>query len=119
MDAPCSTHQGRAVQVQKGVKVISMHKYELMFMVRPDVDEETLKATREKIQAIITKNEGKISHMNDIGKRRLAYMIDKYREGIYSVYTFKADAHVVNELDHVINIDENILRRVTVNLDKK
>jgi small subunit ribosomal protein S6 len=96
-----------------------MKKYELMFMVRPDIGEEILKATREKVKAIITDNDGKITHVNDMGKRRLAYMIDKHREGIYSVYTFEANTHVLNELNRVVNIDENIIRHITVNIDKK
>jgi small subunit ribosomal protein S6 len=96
-----------------------MHKYELMFIVRPDVDEETLKATREKVQSVITAGGGEIIEVNDMGKRRLAYEIDKYREGIYSVYTFQAGGDVVAELDRVININDNIIRHMTINIDEK
>ncbi|RAL23396.1 30S ribosomal protein S6 [Thermoflavimicrobium daqui] len=96
-----------------------MRKYELNFIVRPDVDEETLKATREKVQAVITNGGGEILEEQDLGKRRLAYMIDKYREGIYTIYSFNADADVVSELDRVININDNIIRHLTINVDEK
>lgn len=96
-----------------------MHKYELMFIVRPDVDEETLKATREKVQSVITAGGGEIIEVNDMGKRRLAYEINKYREGIYTVYTFQAGADVVAELDRVININDNIIRHMAINIDEK
>jgi small subunit ribosomal protein S6 len=96
-----------------------MHKYELNFIVRPDVDEETLKATREKIQSVITDNGGEIVEVEDLGKRRLAYMIDKYREGTYTVYIFHAGADVVTELDRVININDNIIRHIIINRDEK
>ncbi|MBA4494094.1 30S ribosomal protein S6 [Paenactinomyces guangxiensis] len=96
-----------------------MHKYELMFIIRPDVDEDTIKATRDKVQSVITENGGEIIDTNDMGKRRLAYLIDKYREGIYTVYTFQAKADVVTELDRVININDNIIRHLVININEK
>ncbi|SFI69801.1 30S ribosomal protein S6 [Thermoflavimicrobium dichotomicum] len=96
-----------------------MRKYEVNFIVRPDADEETLKATREKVKSVITENGGEILEEQDMGKRRLAYMIDKYREGIYTVYTFKANPDLVSELDRVININDNIIRHLTINLEEK
>lgn len=96
-----------------------MHKYELMFIVRPDVDEETVKATRERVQAIVAEQGGELTSTDELGKRRLAYMIDKYREGLYSLYTFQGTAQVVNELDRVININDNILRHLIVNINDK
>lgn len=96
-----------------------MHNYEIMFIVRPDVDEETIKATREKVQATITENGGEITNIDDMGKRRLAYEINNFREGVYSVYTFKGEAGVVDELDHVIRISDNIVRHLIINIDEK
>lgn len=96
-----------------------MHKYELMYIVRPDVDEDTLKATREKVAGVITGNGGEIVKSDDMGKRRLAYLIDKYREGVYTVVNFNAAATMVAELERVINIDENIIRHMVVNMDEK
>jgi small subunit ribosomal protein S6 len=96
-----------------------MHNYEIMFIVRPDVDEETVKATREKVQATITENGGELTNIDDMGKRRLAYEINNHREGVYSVYTFKGEAGVVDELDHVIRINDNIMRHLIINIDEK
>jgi small subunit ribosomal protein S6 len=96
-----------------------VHNYELMFIVRPDVDEETLNATREKVQATITANGGEIADVQDMGKRRFAYEIEKYREGFYTVYKFKAPTSVVKELDHVVRITDNIMRHLIINLDEK
>lgn len=94
-----------------------MSKYETMFVVRPDVDEETLKATRERVQSVITSEGGEIQSMDDMGKRRLAYLIDKHREGFYSLMTYQASADAVAELDRIININDQIIRHMTVNLD--
>ncbi|SFX30827.1 small subunit ribosomal protein S6 [Thermoactinomyces sp. DSM 45891] len=96
-----------------------MHKYELMYIVRPDMDEEAVKATREKVAGVITNNSGEVVKTDDMGKRRLAYLIDKYREGVYTVVNFNGEAAMVSELERVINIDENIIRHMVVNMDEK
>lgn len=95
------------------------HNYELMFIIRPDVDEETVAATREKVSATITEKNGEIVDTDDMGKRRLAYEIDRYREGIYTVVNFKAEANVVKELDYVIGINDHIMRHMIINVDEK
>lgn len=104
-----------------------MHKYEIMFIVRPDVDEEELQASREKVQSVIKEHNGQITDENDMGKRHFAYTITykqgnepkKYKEGFYTLYNFEAHADVVNELNRVLNIDDRILRHLVINLDEK
>ena len=96
-----------------------MHNYELMFVTRTDVDEEALKATREKVESVITSGGGEVVSFDDMGKRRLAYEIDKHREGIYSLYNFRSTPDVVKELERIININDNILRHLTINTDEK
>jgi small subunit ribosomal protein S6 len=96
-----------------------VHYYELMFIIRPDADEETIKATREKLQSVITESGGEISKMDDLGKRRFAYEIDKYREGIYTVIHFRSNTGVISQLDHVIRISDHVLRHLTINTDEK
>lgn len=104
-----------------------MRNYEIMFIVRPDVDEETLKASREKVQSIIAEHDGSVTEENDMGKRRFAYTIVhkrgnepvKYNEGYYTVYNFQANTSVVEELNRVLNIDDRVLRHLVINLDEK
>lgn len=97
-----------------------MHSYELMFITRTDVDEETVKATRDKVESVITAGGGEIVSFDDMGKRRLAYEIDgKYREGIYSLCNFRSNPDVVSELERIININDNILRHLTINTDER
>jgi small subunit ribosomal protein S6 len=96
-----------------------MTKYELMFIVRPDVDEATLTSTREKVQAIVSEQGGEVEEVKDMGKRRLAYLIDNYREGYYTVATFQSNANAVQEVERVLNINDNVMRFLTINLDQK
>lgn len=101
-----------------------MSKYEIMFIARPNLEEDHLKETREKVQAVITQRGGQVTEVEDLGKRRFAYTIkynhQNYREGFYTVYQFEAeDKDVIKELDRVINIDDRILRHLTINVDEK
>ncbi len=96
-----------------------MQKYELMFIVRPNTDEAALTTTREKVQSIVTETGGQVEEVKDMGKRRLAYLIDNHREGFYTVATFQSEADTVNELERVLNINDNVIRYLTINLDQK
>ena len=108
-------------------EVERMRDYEIMFIVRPDVDEEGLKASREKVQSIIAEHDGSLTDEQDMGKRRFAYTIVqkqgnepvKYNEGYYTVYNFKANTDVVAELNRVLNIDDRVLRHIVINLDEE
>lgn len=91
-----------------------MRKYELMYIIRPDLEEEKVEATLEKFQGIIN-NGGEISAHEVLGKRRLAYEINKFREGVYVLVNFSATAEVVEELNRVMRISDEIIRHLVVN----
>lgn len=90
-----------------------MRKYELMYIIRTDLEQEAVDATIQKVQDIIN-NGGEITHHEVLGKRRLAYEIKKYRDGIYVLVKFHAPASVVAELDRVIRITDEIIRHLIV-----
>ncbi|SDX28523.1 SSU ribosomal protein S6P [Marininema mesophilum] len=96
-----------------------MHKYELMYIVRPELDEEKLNANREKVQDVITQNEGETVELKHFGKRRLAYEINDNREGIYTVITFNGVEATVNELDRLIKLNDDVVRHMVINIDDK
>ncbi|SFS37036.1 30S ribosomal protein S6 [Marininema halotolerans] len=96
-----------------------MHNYELMYIVRPELDEEKLNANRDKVQGIITQNEGEIVELKHFGKRRLAYEINDYREGIYTVITFNGTEATVNELDRLLKLNDDVTRHMVINIDDK
>ena len=66
-------------------------KYEVTYIIKPDVDEESKKALVENYDKVIADNGGTMVESKDWGKRRFAYEIDKYREGTYHIMTFTAD----------------------------
>jgi small subunit ribosomal protein S6 len=90
-----------------------MRNYELMYIIRPDVELETVQALMEKFQGIIV-NGGEIVKNDIMGKRRLAYEINKHREGTYVLVHFTAPATVVTELERVLKITDEIIRHMIV-----
>ncbi|OYD07936.1 30S ribosomal protein S6 [Paludifilum halophilum] len=96
-----------------------MHKYELMFITRPDLDEEKLNSIREKIEGDITANNGENVETEHFGKRRLAYLIDNYPEGIYTVVTFNGNDDTVKGLDRRIKLNDDVIRHMVINIDDK
>lgn len=90
-----------------------MRKYELMFIVRSDIEQEAVDAVVEKFLNII-RDGGEIEKQEVIGKKRLAYEIDKHRDGIYVLVNFTAPAAVVAELDRVIKISDEVIRHLIV-----
>lgn len=91
-----------------------MRKYELMYIIRPDVEQEAVQALVEKFQGVIS-NGGEITKHEVMGKRRLAYEIKKLREGIYVLVNFTAEPAVVAELDRQLKIADEVIRHLVTN----
>lgn len=94
-----------------------MNKYELAVVVKPSLDEEALKAEFESIKELIERFGGTIEKVDDWGKRRLAYEIQKVNEGFYSFITFNSESDTPNEIESRMRIKENVLRYLVVRQD--
>ena len=90
--------------------------YETLFITDVSNGEEATQATVEKFVNLITAN-GEVLGVNKWGKRRLAYPINDMPEGYYTVVTHKCPGDFLAELDRLFNIDESIMRSMTVKLD--
>ncbi|MDD2495912.1 MAG: 30S ribosomal protein S6, partial [Tissierellia bacterium] len=84
-----------------------MQKYEGAFILLSNLEEEVRKAEIEKVQNIITERQGTIEKVNEWGQRRLAYEIDKKRDGYYVIINFTSNADAVNEIDRICKISDN------------
>lgn len=92
--------------------------YESMFIVDVTGGEDVVKTCVEKFKALIAAN-GTTIDVSEWGKRRLAYMINDKPEGYYVVATFKSQPEFPNELERLYNIDEAILRSLTIKLENE
>lgn len=96
-----------------------MRNYELSAVLFPNLSEEDKLGTLEKVKGLITRFGGEITNVDDWGKRKLAYEIDKQREGFYYFIQFKADASAPAEIEDRVRIMEPVLRYLIVSLDEK
>jgi small subunit ribosomal protein S6 len=91
-----------------------MKNYELAVVYKPNLDEETLTAEKESVTALIERFGGKVEKVDDWGKRRLAYEIQKLNEGIYNFITFSAETSAPAEIESRMRIKENVLRYLII-----
>lgn len=91
-----------------------MNKYESLYIITPELDEEAIKACVAKFSGIVTANGGNVTEVNEWGKRRLAYAIDYKTEGYYVLMNFEADPEFPRELERNFKIDESILRYMVI-----
>ena len=96
-----------------------MHKYETMYILNANQDDETIAAQIEKFSKIIADNGGAIEEVKSIGKKRMAYPIQKMNDGYYVLVNFAAGAEVPAELERNFKNDEMCLRYLIVRLDEK
>ncbi len=91
--------------------------YELMYVVRPTVDEQSLATVNEKVEKFIAAGGGEMTRRDDWGKRRLAYPILKFTEGFYSVLQFNLPPTAVRDLERSLQLTEEILRFLVVRVE--
>lgn len=96
-----------------------MTNYEIMYIIRPNIEEEAQKATIERFSTILTDNGATIDKVNEMGSRRLAYEINNYRDGYYVVVNFAGGQDAVNEFDRQAKFSEDIIRHTVIRLDEQ
>ena len=95
-----------------------MNKYELMFVINPELEDSAKEAMIETVKGIIAA-EGEVTNTDVWGLRKLAYPIEKKKEGYYVVMQFDAAPTLPKELDRRLRISENCMRHVIVRKDDK
>ena len=95
-----------------------MAKYEILYIIRPNIEEEAKTALVTRFDSILTDNGASIVESKDWEKRRLAYEIQDFREGLYRLVTLEAaDDAALKEFDRLSKINADILRHMIVKLD--
>ncbi len=96
-----------------------MRNYELSVVLFSTLGEEEKVTALEKVKELITRFGGEITNVDDWGKRKLAYEINKQREGFYYFIQFQAETSVPAEIESRIRIMESVLRYLIISLDEK
>ncbi len=94
-----------------------MTNYEIMFIVKPDLEEATIKKEAENLKKVLTDRKCKINEEKTIGQKELAYEIKKYKNGYYFLYVVAANNEAISEFDRLARLNENILRHLIIRVD--
>ncbi len=94
-----------------------MRKYELMYIVKPTLDEENRAELIERLHAILTNNGATVDKVDEWGLRDLAYEIDDFKKGYYVVTTFTSDNQAIDEFNRLVRINKDVIRYMIVRLD--
>ena len=96
-----------------------MKAYELLFFVNPSITDEARAGVMKRIDATIVENGGVVDSVEDWGKKKLAYAIDKLTEGDYTLINFHMDPSAIAELDRVLGIMDGVVRSMIVRRDDR
>ncbi len=91
-----------------------MNKYEIMFIVKPDVEEEARNTVIETLKGILSTDNGTIDNINEWGLRDLAYEVKDYTKGYYVVVDTTTSPANINEFDRIAKINGAVLRHLTL-----
>ena len=92
-------------------------KYEIMYIVRPNVEESELKGIVKNFDEVLTKNGAKIESSKEMGQRELAYEIKKFKSGYYYLYEISSkDDKAEKEFNRLANLSEDIIRHMIIKL---
>jgi len=94
-----------------------MRKYEIMYIIRPNIEDEAKKALVERFNTILTDNGAELTEVKEWGKRRLAYEINDFRDGYYMLVQVQAEAAAVQEFDRLAKISEDIIRHMVTKVE--
>ncbi len=90
-----------------------------MFIVRPDATEEDQDKLIEGFTATVTGGNGEVTAVEKLGRRRLAYTVRKFNDGIYILLTVAADGQLIAELERRLRVTESVIKFITVRMDEE
>jgi small subunit ribosomal protein S6 len=94
------------------------HEYEIVVIVRPDVDDADVKSAIERAEETITSQGGHLLERDDWGKRKLAYLIKKHSKGYYVLIRALSSPEHITELERRLRLDDRVIRFLTVKISE-
>src|SRR5438094_939954 len=96
-----------------------MRKYELIFIIRPDATEEEVDKLITQMEGVVSGAGGKLEKVDKMGRRRLAYHVGRYREGLYVLYVFEGSGETVKEFERRLRVTDSVIKFLTVRTDEE
>ena len=96
-----------------------MRKYEIMFILKPDLEEKAIKDTVKKLEKTLTDNKAVITLSKELGQKEFAYEIKGFKSGFYYLYNIDSNSDAaVKEFSRIASIDESVIRYLVINIEK-
>jgi small subunit ribosomal protein S6 len=96
-----------------------MRKYEIIFVVKPDTNEEELEKLITQMQGVVTGSGGTIEKVEKMGRRRLAYRVARQREGLYILFVLEGNGDMVKEFERRLKVTDAVIKYLTVRVDEE
>jgi small subunit ribosomal protein S6 len=93
--------------------------YELMFIVRPDMAEEDQDKLISTLESAVTTSGGSVKSVEKMGKRRLAYMVRRFHDGLFMLLTVEGSGGLIHELERRLRVTEPVIKFITVRIDEE
>ena len=93
--------------------------YEIMFIVRPDVEEAEIDKLIETFSGYVTTGGGTVKSTEKMGRRRLAYTVKKFNDGFYVLLIVDAPASLISEIERRLRVSEQVIKFITVRMDEE
>jgi small subunit ribosomal protein S6 len=94
-------------------------KYEVMYILRPDIAEEEIEKLTASLEATVTKGGGAVLSSEKMGARKLAYTVRKFNDGLYMLLTIEAGGELITELERRLRVTEQVIKFITVRMDEE
>ena len=91
-----------------------MRNYEIMFVVRPNLEDEATNVVAENMKKVLESKNATVNEVVNMGRRELAYEVKKFNNGSYFLFKVTGDKEAVKEFDRVANINEDVIRHLIV-----
>ena len=95
-----------------------MRNYEIMFIVNPNTPDEEVDKINSQVEGVITSGGGQVQKIEKMGKRKLAYEIDRHREGHYVLFVVGANGDIVREVERRLRVMDPVIKYITVRTDE-
>ena len=96
-----------------------MRKYELTFIVRTDFPEEELGKLITQMEGVVTGHGGKVEKVEKMGRRRLAYRVQRQREGVYVLFVVEGGGETVKEFERRLKVNDAVIKYLSVRVDEE
>jgi small subunit ribosomal protein S6 len=96
-----------------------MRKYEMIFIVRPDIEEEELGKLVTQMEGVVTGAGGKMEKIDRMGRRRLAYRIGRFQDGHFILFVLEGTGDTVKEFERRLGVTDSVIKFLAVRMDEE